>query len=146
MPAEKQRARRVYAPEFKAMVVREARSGDWSQGEVARRHGIHFTLVSQWLRGRPSEAKVRPPAEKPARRGLHRRTASLALTVAATQRALGKVNGDAPGGALAGSPGAGALIKEVLLRLRGIGIHIESVNVKDDSCEVSYSVKETFDL
>lgn len=43
-------ARKRHSAGFKAKVALEAASGRWTVNEVASRHGLHPTQVSQWKR------------------------------------------------------------------------------------------------
>lgn len=147
MPTRGPGTRRRHTPEFKQQVIAEVRAmgggfRDGSHRAVALRYDISPGLVSTWCRGQQlGLAGGRAPTSKapgPAR------NKTLALTVAATQRALDKVNGN--GHVKVAPAGASGLIREVLLRLRGLGVQIESITVNGDAVDVSYTVKETIEL
>lgn len=130
--------RTYHPPEYKAEVLKYREDTGATCAATARHFGINQKVVQQWARGYGLKRTGRPKGNEK----------SLSLTVAATQRALDKVNGHAP--ALMAAPRTGAdasgLIKEVLLRLRSLGVQIEQITAKGDSYEVSYTVKETVDI
>lgn len=145
------RTRRDYTLDFTLKVLRDLRESGDSQPTVAARHGLHFTVVSQWSRGRTVNSKKAlemldahhvPPAEAGGAVRAKRKGNSVALAVRATADALEKVNAPQQPGTQA----AGALIREVLLRLRSLGIHLEHLSVQGDNAEISYTVKEAIDL
>ena len=135
MPPKK-RTRQTYQihdVQFKQEVVAYHRASGGTQRATAAHFGINERTAASWMRGQglgPS--------------GAPKLSASVALTVAATQRALGNMAG-AAAKAVADDRGA-SVIKEILVRLRSLGIHIDQITRNGDSYEVSYTVKETIEL
>lgn len=133
--------RRSYTLAFKREVVDYRRTTGFSATAVAGHFGIPAHNVMQWCAGRGMS--YRGGDEVPITRQ-RRKSGTLSVTVAATQRALEKVNGHAPPAARGGT---GSVVREVLLRLRSLGIDIQQITANGEGgYEVSYTVKETIDL
>lgn len=136
--------RRRYSLDFKRQVAAEANAGGVTYVAIGAKYGIAATVVRMWANGKAmerSDVGTGDPPAPPRATKAPKRTTSVALVVEATQRALEKTNGHAPG-----SMGAGTLIREVIQRLRSVGVHIEQITVSGDSLQISYTMKENVEL
>jgi len=57
--------RRTWSPEHKRAIVAEAEDPATTASEVARRHGLHSSLLFRWRRALRTEASPPPVASRP---------------------------------------------------------------------------------